>query len=626
MRGATLFLALAGASIAIVLRAAPQDAPQFRTRLDLVQLDVSVVDSKHQPVRGLTADDFTVLENGKRQAIQAFVPIDLPEEPPRTPGWMRDVAPDVVANTNVDEDRLIVLVLDDYSEDMDKDLFGQKKIKEIAHGIIDRLGPRDLAAVVYTVASKNNQEFTHDHARLIEAVDKYNRLAAIPEMAAPFVLPRVVEVLGSVPQRRKILIWLSPGVLPPGSAGVIELAQHYNVNIFPIDPTGIRPATAQPPAPNVAVDPTAPPTFADNIARMSDIEHLSALRTNMFFLAAGTGGQMFQFNEFTKSINQVLTETGSFYLLGYVSTNTTPDDKWRDVEVKVNRKGVTVHARTKNSPKPFATPASASAAPSPALEALAGLVPVRDVPISLSVVPFMSEASAGPTTAAAVMVAIGLPAPVEGADDFDVVLKAFTFDGTLKGTRTFPAHVTATSTKAADRQVQVIQRVDLPPGRYQMRVGVTSAQRRASGSVYADFDVPDFGRDLVSMSGVALSNVLERGIIAPDMPGRLPIVLPMTTRAFAANALAAGLIEFYQGGNKPVQDVPVWLTIQDDREQVVWRQTEVVATNRFDATRRAPFRFDLPLTKLAPGEYLLTIEAAGEKAKIQRAVRFRVVP
>ena len=285
---ATVVVVGAGVSL-LVARAAPQDAPQFRARVDLIQLDVSVVDKNHQPVRGLTAADFTILENGKKQTIQAFVPIELPEEPPRTPGWMRDVAPDVIANTGVDEDRLVVIVLDDYSVDITKDLWAQKSLKEIGHGIIDRLGPRDLAAVVYTVASRNNQEFTHDRDRLLAAVDRYNPAAVPPQFAAMSVLERVCEVLGSVTQRRKVVVWVSPGAVPPGSGiyNIIAIAQHFNVNIFPIDPAGIRVGTVAPPAPAIDLGPTVPgklgnpatfPTLREDQDRVTDIDRLNSLR------------------------------------------------------------------------------------------------------------------------------------------------------------------------------------------------------------------------------------------------------------------------------------------------------------------------------------------------------------
>ncbi len=44
------------------------ERPQFRTGVELLQLDVAVLDSKRQPVSGLTAADFTVLDNGVEDA------------------------------------------------------------------------------------------------------------------------------------------------------------------------------------------------------------------------------------------------------------------------------------------------------------------------------------------------------------------------------------------------------------------------------------------------------------------------------------------------------------------------------------------------------------------------------
>ena len=50
----------------------PQQTPAFKTGVDLVQVDVSVLDRDRQPIRGLKAADFTVLEPG-RYEIRAAV-------------------------------------------------------------------------------------------------------------------------------------------------------------------------------------------------------------------------------------------------------------------------------------------------------------------------------------------------------------------------------------------------------------------------------------------------------------------------------------------------------------------------------------------------------------------------
>ena len=51
---------------------APQTTPIFRSGVDLVHLDVSVLDRQRRPVRGLGPADFTILEDGISQKIAAF--------------------------------------------------------------------------------------------------------------------------------------------------------------------------------------------------------------------------------------------------------------------------------------------------------------------------------------------------------------------------------------------------------------------------------------------------------------------------------------------------------------------------------------------------------------------------
>jgi len=62
-------------------RLSAQQLPTFHTGVDAVQLDVSVLDKDRRPVRGLTAADFTILENGKPRPIVAFSAVELPSLP-----------------------------------------------------------------------------------------------------------------------------------------------------------------------------------------------------------------------------------------------------------------------------------------------------------------------------------------------------------------------------------------------------------------------------------------------------------------------------------------------------------------------------------------------------------------
>lgn len=53
-------------------------APQFTSSVNAVEVYASVVDAAGQPVRGLTAADFELLEDGERQTVSAFTAGDFP--------------------------------------------------------------------------------------------------------------------------------------------------------------------------------------------------------------------------------------------------------------------------------------------------------------------------------------------------------------------------------------------------------------------------------------------------------------------------------------------------------------------------------------------------------------------
>ena len=114
-----ILIASVGLLASIVLTRAqaparPQNPPTFVAGVDVVKLDVSVYDKDHRPIKGLTAADFTLLEDKQPRPIVGFAEVDLPEPPPPTAKWMRDASDDVATN-DVAEKRLFLIVIDDHS-------------------------------------------------------------------------------------------------------------------------------------------------------------------------------------------------------------------------------------------------------------------------------------------------------------------------------------------------------------------------------------------------------------------------------------------------------------------------------------------------------------------------------
>ena len=84
----------------------------FRSGVDLVDVDVSVLDRHRLPVRGLTSGDFTIFEDGQPRTVAAFTAVDLPPRVLPPAAWMADVAPDVQDNDVAREGRLVTILID----------------------------------------------------------------------------------------------------------------------------------------------------------------------------------------------------------------------------------------------------------------------------------------------------------------------------------------------------------------------------------------------------------------------------------------------------------------------------------------------------------------------------------
>jgi VWFA-related protein len=617
--------------------------PQFRSRVDLVHLDVSVLDANRRPVRGLGPADFTVLENGVPQTIAAFTAIDIPDPEPPKATWMRDVAPDVRTNADLRERRLFLVIIDDAA--IQANPFALKSTKEIARKVIDKFGPSDLAAIVFTRDNRNSQDFTSDRARWLAAIDKFT--VGFRNMGGPDdlylgysvnVVESAVKVLTSMPDRRKAIIYIGQGVpvdleaaagfatpgIPEGgvsglsNAGFMSRlayqmsnafrdASRANVNVYPVDVCGLR----APPAP-----PPPPPTCVPGL----EVEYLNNL-------AGATGGRpVVNTNDFDPGVAAIFDENSSYYLLGYQSTDPRMDGKLRRLEVRVTRPGLNVRTRSgyvADRPNDAKRKAELEAAPLGA--ALAGVVPKSDLPMQLTAAPF---AIAGKKEAAvAVMLGVKQPIRETGArtvEKVDLVVSAFDVEGRAFGSTRLRADVTIRADAKGLAEYEVLARIDLKPGRYQLRTAASVGSISTSGSLYFDVDVPDFGDAPVSLSGLLLA-AAPAPIVAPRdaFKAFLPVV-PTTKRAFGVGDQATAFVRVYQGGRKPLAAIPIRIRLKNDEDVLLMDRRDEVAPSVFNAARSADINVAIPVGRLPPGSYLLTMEATTAQTTASRQTRFVV--
>jgi hypothetical protein len=168
----------------------------------------------------------------------------------------------------------------------------------------------------------------------------------------------------------------------------------------------------------------------------------------------------------------------------------------------------------------------------------------------------------------------------------------------------------------------VLGRLDLRTGRYELRASASSAA--ASGSVYTYLDVPDFSRDPLSLSDVAMGTTPPR--VAGNgeaAAGVLPFA-PTTRRAFGAAAQVTSFFRVHQGGSAVPVPVTLALRVIDSADNTVVDERRTIDAAAFGPARSADVRWAVPLARLAPGSYLYAVEASDGTHVAKRAVRFEV--
>jgi VWFA-related protein len=625
------------------LVSAQQSSPVFRGGIDVVTVDVSVLDRNRRPVKGLTADDFTVLEDGKPQQIIAFNAFDVPDvtdTPTPTAPWLRDVAPDVVSNQR-EPRRIIVIVMDDARSSYEDVLVSRK----VAHAAVDRLGPDDLAAVTFTdIGMRTN--LTADRARLREAVNSFiahpdggflgnvvqeqyrKERAALggttgglppptcsyagtshgPGACTVEVMKSIAEALNSAPQGRKTVVWISRGIprnLSMGNAtgsrnpslevdeqnAMLRSFQEQNINIYAFDPCGPKCSPGSP---------------------------------SLHAFSEETGGRAtVGTNTPEVGVPQVFVDSSSYYLLAFRSDNRTADGKFRRIQVKVNRPGVEVQTRSGYyAPLPEKARAAAKSTARPTVDrALSQGVAGSGLPLAMAVAPVAARSTSDATLAITVSLREALP---PGRHRIELVTTAVDQACPICMRQTQRQSIELVSgASPSGEPYQVLSRLAVAPGhRYNVRVAANLDGR--TGSVFADVDVPNFAKDRLSASGLVLSVVPgtvtgQRRVFTDVLP-----LLPSTTRDFSSGMAATAFIRLTQGGSNPLAGVRVAATIRNEHNGVDFERTTTLDASAFGAGRSADYRLDLPIAPLAPGPHVLTIEMSLGTSVVTRNARFAI--
>lgn len=383
-----------------------------------------------------------------------------------------------------------------------------------------------------------------------------------------------------------------------------QRANRANVSVYPVDVRGL--VTADGAGASAAASPAATAVTA-------------ARRASLATLAADTDGAPIDAAALDRALARLQVDTGSHYLLGFVSSNPKADGTYRRLTVRVKRPGVTVRTRAgylapsaaEVAPPPSPKPTTSASAPS-SVRAPAASSSSRGLGDALARLPVSRRPPALHVQAAGgqgvVRLVVELDRTTMAAPEWSrggaIVVDLEPADGTSG-----PRRTSRTAVAAGDR----IHALALPegellrPGRYQVRVQATPEGGRSPLTITAPVDIP--GPAALVGSAVVPT---RRG------PGTGRNYEPTADVRFRRTERLALEVA------KLAPEVQLAGRLLNKAGQVL--QVPVIVTERAEPTGAPTFVADVMLAPLAAGEYVIELTATAGDQTETRSFALRMVP
>jgi hypothetical protein len=176
---------------------------------------------------------------------------------------------------------------------------------------------------------------------------------------------------------------------------------------------------------------------------------------------------------------------------------------------------------------------------------------------------------------------------------------------------------------------RILNQIDLPPGRYQLRVAAREGNTKRAGSVVYDLDVPDFSKEKLSISGLALTSATS-GLVPtarPKDPLAKMLPGPMTTfRDFIVGDEIALFAEIYDNSGRQPHKVDIEASLRAEGGQAVFQTREERDSSELAGGPGGyGFMARVPLKDVPPGLYVLRVSGKTRVGNEPEAVRETIV-
>ena len=650
----------------------------------LVIETVTVTDKKGHAVAGLNANDFTVTEDGARQAIKIFEYQNLastntpaqhqePESPrifnelgktriaPERPGEYKDkrllaLYFDMTAMPTGDQIRALTAADSFVRTQMTAN--DQVAILRYSGGAVDVLQDftsdrNRLRSILETMIVGEGQGFgestsdasTSDTGAAFGQNDsEFNIFNTDRQLSA---LQTTAEMLAQLSEK-KLLVYFSSGLRLNGLDNQAQLRATMNaavragVSFWPIDARGL---VATPPLGDATVASPGGYGSYSGAALTATVGNFQQSQDTLYSLASDTGGKaQFDTNDLGRGIVNALQSETSYYVIGYYTTNSTLDGRFRRINIKLTS-GSQADLNYRHgyfAGKQFAK-FTAADKERQLEDALMLPDPITDLTIAMEIDYFQLDHAEYFVPVTVKIPGRELALAKRGGAQQTVI----DFIGEIKDEfGTTVANVRdkvsaklsdATAAELAHRPIVYNTGFSLLPAKYTIKFLARDDETGRIGTFQTDFVVPNLDKEdkRLAISSVVLSsqraerkdaiyNAQKRDVkaeAAHPLVENGQTLIPSVTRVFEQNQTlfvylqvyepntgvvspVVSEVSFYRGGKKVFESVPV---------------EAVKASGRLNTLE---LEFSIPLNGLSQGEYecqVSVLDPAGRKANFWRA-------
>src|SRR6266576_950416 len=348
----------------------------------LVVETVVVKDKSGNPIEGLTVKDFNVTENGAPQAIRFCEHHELPETPSSAPTDRSQpenikiyhdlaktrISPEKPGNIRYKNRRLLALYFDMTAMPPADQL---RALASVTKFIRTQLTPADLVSILRFSGGAVDVllDFTGERNRLLSVIatlivgegqgsDESTDDASTSDTGAAFgqddsefnifntdrqlaALQTAAKMLGQLSEK-KSLIYFASGLRLNGLNNqaqlhaTIDAAIRAGVSFWPIDARGL---VAQAPLGDATVGSPGNIGMYTGASALAVTNNFQQSQDTLYALAGDTGGKaLLDSNDLTRGIVQAQHAVSSYYILGYYTTNSAQDGKFRRVNISLDGK------------------------------------------------------------------------------------------------------------------------------------------------------------------------------------------------------------------------------------------------------------------------------------------------